>query len=154
MTRKVIQTATNPASRSGTAHPASMPSSQLRKGFRQRAGEISERAAISENEKSMGTKTHGQEGNSPDSISRCSEGDNHGEIQATSNEAARTTPLTLRAWINGPSAPERRADLDQSGCPVSSLRRIDRRFRQGRDPRRPQIPCYTASRTTRPDRKD
>ena len=57
MTRKPIQTATNPASRNGTAHPASMPSSQPRKGLRQLEGEISERAAIAENAKSIGKAT-------------------------------------------------------------------------------------------------
>jgi hypothetical protein len=34
-----------------------MPSSQLRNGLRQHAGEISERAAIAENAKSMGKAT-------------------------------------------------------------------------------------------------
>src|SRR5665647_776952 len=58
MTRKAIQTVTNPTSRSGIAHPASMPSNQLRNGLRHRAGEISERAAMAANVKSMGTKTH------------------------------------------------------------------------------------------------
>src|SRR5713226_1186353 len=58
MIRKASQTAINPISRSGIAQPASMPSSQLRNGLRQRAGEISERAAIPANAKSMGTKTH------------------------------------------------------------------------------------------------
>src|SRR5258705_3750092 len=57
MARKAIQTAANPTSRSGTAHPASMPSSQPRNGLRQRAGEISERAAIAENAKSIGKTT-------------------------------------------------------------------------------------------------
>src|SRR6266403_2765931 len=57
MARKAIQTAVNPISRSGTAHPGSMPSSQLRNGLRQRAGEISERAATAETAKSIGKTT-------------------------------------------------------------------------------------------------
>src|SRR5258708_17346623 len=54
MVRKASQTAVNPISRSGMDQPASMPSSQLRNGLRQRAGKISERAAIAENAKSIG----------------------------------------------------------------------------------------------------
>src|SRR6266851_7478596 len=57
MARKASQTAVNPISRSGIAQPASMPSSQLRNGLRQRAGETSERAAIAENAKSIGKAT-------------------------------------------------------------------------------------------------
>src|SRR6266436_9596587 len=57
MVRKASQTAVNPISRSGIAQPASIPSSQLRNGLRQRAGEISERAAIAENAKSIGQTT-------------------------------------------------------------------------------------------------
>src|ERR1700687_941483 len=53
MTRKASQTVTNPISRSGMAQPASIPSSQIRNGLRQRAGEISARAAISENARHM-----------------------------------------------------------------------------------------------------
>src|SRR5665647_659963 len=59
MTRNACQTATNPTSRSGMAQPASVPSSQARNGLRQRAGEISERAASSENAIHMAQKlTH------------------------------------------------------------------------------------------------
>src|ERR1700687_6388057 len=53
MTRKASQTVTNPISRSGMAQPASIPPSQIRNGVRQRAGEISARAAISENARHM-----------------------------------------------------------------------------------------------------
>src|SRR5258707_15724000 len=56
MTRKAIHTATNMASRRGIDQPGSIPSSQFRKGLRQRAGEISGRAAMSENVRSTGTE--------------------------------------------------------------------------------------------------
>jgi hypothetical protein len=47
---------TKPASSSGMAHPGSIPSSHAMNGRRQRAGFWSERAAIAENEKSIGTQ--------------------------------------------------------------------------------------------------
>src|SRR5258706_315443 len=58
MIRKANQIVIKPTSRSGIAQPASTPSSQLRNGLRQRAGELSDRAAIPANAKSTGTKTH------------------------------------------------------------------------------------------------
>src|SRR5712664_2407820 len=53
MTRNASQTAMNPISSSGMAQPASTPSIQIRNGFRHRAGETLERAAIAENARSM-----------------------------------------------------------------------------------------------------
>src|ERR1700686_83138 len=58
MIRNASQTRVNPISKSGIAQPASMPSIQLRNGLRHLAGEISERAAIFENARSMGSPTH------------------------------------------------------------------------------------------------
>src|SRR6266702_1739635 len=55
MLRNAIQAATKLSRSRGTAQPASIPSSHLMNGRRHAAGASSERAAIAENEKSIGT---------------------------------------------------------------------------------------------------